>query len=217
MALTVPTLSMDQINKLTGSIYVVNSSDNGRRQPKGNIVFTVTGQDGTTLTVVVPKTFVPIDLTTWCRAEDIKNSTEFRALIRKSQLHVIDAKYAEQFLSQPASVAEVERLSKTRSGIISDNTVPKNITLGMTSSDTVEEEPVRSPLIKGRINPAFELLVNKFNAGVEEKLLIAELRTLDLTQEDLVWATNNIKDTSSDFFAALSDGDAPEKDATFRS
>lgn len=205
----VTVLSMDAINVATGSLYVINNSDRGRSQAKGIIVFSVTEQDGSSVVVELPRTFIPLDLTQWASLDSIKQSTEFRALIRSGALLAIDSNDARKYLSSTAAAAEITRLRQDNKIVI--GSVASKEVFNIDSS-TVASSRITTPVQEeaATINPVLRRLVDEFQAGGDDVDLANQLRTLtNLTKEDLVWASEQIKATDSEFFLALADVDAP--------
>lgn len=216
----VTAMTMESINKAKGSLYVVNSSDRNRTKPKGNVIFTVSESDGTTITIELPKTFIPLDVTTWASLDAIKGSTEFRALIRKGAIVAIPNDDAEQYLRSPVAQAEITRLRKDANlfGAIGSSVEKFNLDSGSMTSTTIPRNDDIKVGSKTQINTELMQLVEEFNAGGDDADLANRLRGLrNLTVDDVVWATDQVKATGTEFFNALSEVLGGSDNDTFRS
>lgn len=199
----ITTLDTETALASRGSLFVVNTSDRNRSQPKGIIVFTVTEADKNTVTITLPKTFIPLDVTSWASMDALRSSTEFRTLLRKGALVAVDSNEARKYLAMDVAQKEIVRLRQDK-GIGTATSSPKfNLNTGtMVTPDT----PSSVTPAGNTIDMALVQLVEQFNNGGDDELLASELRLLKhLTVEDVVWATDKIKATDSTFFHALSE------------
>jgi len=84
--------------------------------------FNVTGLNGKTSTVLIPKTWVPVDLTEQARAADILESPNFRLLLNRTDsfgnrfVLRVKSSVARKILSSDAAKKEVIRLNRARYG-----------------------------------------------------------------------------------------------------
>ncbi|QYW05582.1 hypothetical protein pEaSNUABM25_00226 [Erwinia phage pEa_SNUABM_25] len=98
------------------SLYVLN-----RTEPRGNVAFSAVNDLGQPIAVVVPATFIPIDLTTQATKESLMKSTHFRRALNQRQLVILDNDSAENFLrSNPLAKTELRNLSRIDGLIASD-------------------------------------------------------------------------------------------------
>ncbi|WOL24471.1 hypothetical protein fHeYen902_125 [Yersinia phage fHe-Yen9-02] len=89
-------------------LYVLN-----RTVPRGDIAFNCQNDMGQTVPVIIPATFIPIDLTTLVPRENLIKSSFFRGILQKNSLVIIDNKAAENFLSTNSNARrEYGRLNK---------------------------------------------------------------------------------------------------------
>lgn len=199
----ITTLSMEQLNTLTGSIYVINNSDLYRTQAKGIIIFSVTEKDGSNVTINIPKTFIPLDITRWASVEAIKTSTDFRTLVRKGAIVVVDASEAKMFLKRPEALAEMQRLEEAKV-LITEKTAGK-FKISVSDAPTTAAQPVDAT--EAAVNAELRTLVARFNKGDDDALLTAELRKLNgkLSLDDIFWAQQNVKALGTSFANALVD------------
>ena len=86
-------------------LYVLNKSN-----PRGNVNFVVTDSGQQKISVQVPVTFIPMDLTTFASKEDVLRSPYFRRLLARGFLHIISEDSAEEFLQDPRAEKEHNRI-----------------------------------------------------------------------------------------------------------
>ncbi len=98
------------------SLFVLN-----RTEPRGNVMFSAQNDMGQPATVVVPATFIPIDLTTQATKESLLKSTYFRRCLTMQQLVIIDNESAERYLStNKLAQSEMRKLNKMDDSIAAD-------------------------------------------------------------------------------------------------
>lgn len=100
-------LTINQMERLDdSSVFVTNMT-----KPKGNVNFSVSDGTSKRIAVKVPCTFIPIDLTTQATKTSIITSPDFRALVTKGYLRVVDPEEARAFIdSSPEATEEHRRL-----------------------------------------------------------------------------------------------------------
>lgn len=90
------------------SLYVVN-----RTEPRGNVMFSAQNDMGQPVSVVIPATFIPVDLTTQATKDSLMKSTYFRRALNLRQLVIIDNESAEDYLrNNKLAQAEMKKLNK---------------------------------------------------------------------------------------------------------
>jgi len=99
------TVSMLEKDKDNSSVWVLNTSN-----PKGNINLTVSDGAGGNLTLVIPVTFAPIDLTTQATKQVILTSPQFRRLVSYKMITLISEEEALKRLEDPKVKKEIERI-----------------------------------------------------------------------------------------------------------
>lgn len=112
-------ISLTQFNKDYGndsvaSLYVLNRSN-----PNGNIAFNCINELNVTIPVLIPATFIPVDLTTMAPLENLLKSSVLRQIFSKGQLVIIRKEEAEEYLKSPRAKAEYQKLNKLTGGLIS--------------------------------------------------------------------------------------------------
>lgn len=91
-----------------GPIYVLNST----KQPEqGEVSFTVPKLSGSGVdNVIVPSTFIPIDLMEQVSRKQLMESSEFKRAVRGKVLTLISKEYADDLLSEDEAVYEQDRI-----------------------------------------------------------------------------------------------------------
>lgn len=88
-------------------LYVLN-----RSKPVGQIAFNCQNDLGVTVPVLIPATFIPIDLTTMAPRENIVKSATFRRILTLKQLVIVRPEDAEKYLESPLARSEFNKINK---------------------------------------------------------------------------------------------------------
>lgn len=99
-------LTVSQAEKSDSSqIFVLNKSN-----PRGNVNFVVVDAGQQKISVQVPVTFIPVDLSTFATKQDVLRNPNFRRLVAKGFVHIISTDSAEKFLEDPRALKEHNRI-----------------------------------------------------------------------------------------------------------
>lgn len=94
-------------------MYVAN-----RTEPRGNVMFSAKDDMGQPVPVLVPATFIPIDLTQQATKESLMQSTHLRRALRMGHLVIIDTDSAEEYMrSSKLAQKEMRNLNKMNAAI----------------------------------------------------------------------------------------------------
>ncbi|AXG67265.1 hypothetical protein HOU09_gp221 [Dickeya phage vB_DsoM_AD1] len=94
-------------------MYVAN-----RTEPRGNVMFSAKDDMGQPVPVLVPATFIPIDLTQQATKESLMQSTHLRRALRMGHLVIIDTESAEEYMrSSKLAQKEMRNLNKMNAAI----------------------------------------------------------------------------------------------------
>lgn len=89
-------------------LYVLNST-----KPKGNVAFNCVNDVGQPVGVMVPSTFIPVDLTEQITRDSLLKSTNFRRALSKGQLVILTNESAEDYLrTNSVAKREFARINK---------------------------------------------------------------------------------------------------------
>lgn len=149
------------------SVFVLNMT-----KPKGNVNFTVSDGTSKRIAVKVVCTFIPIDLTTQATKTSLMQSPEFRSLVTRGYLRLVDPEESRQFIeSSPEAKEEHQRIFKQ---------VDVAEIGGQPGTSKVE---IERDVVTGTINV---IAMNVVEAEMEEADALRVLRNNanDLSQED---------------------------------
>lgn len=127
------------------SLYVLNVSDlpnkkNIAQRQKGQIIFVVTNDNGTTDVVTVPYTWVPFDLSMQADKESILKCQTFKKLVASGSIKIMDTTEAEDYLdNEPGALDEFTKANQSLSGLVVDRTVEEK---AMDAEPTVVINPM---------------------------------------------------------------------------
>jgi hypothetical protein len=184
------------------ALYVMN-----RTKPAGNINLTVLGEDGTSQSIVIPKTFVPIDMTLFAPRDNLLKNKHFRQLCQLGEIaiaHPDDAETAIQ--NSPKAKQEIQRVLTMNAG--SDSAaMPEYLEMRTDVAAPVQQQaPIHNeetysptPFVAGIVNRAL-------NEGEDMADLMDDIsmRQDELSFEDMTYIANNVEDqTLKQFIADL--------------
>lgn len=99
-------LTVGQAEKANDSqLFVLNKSN-----PPGNVNFVVVDEAQQKVPLQVPKTFIPVDLTNFSTRRDILRNPNFRRLVARGFLHIVDTEDSEEFLKDDRAWKEHNRI-----------------------------------------------------------------------------------------------------------
>jgi len=166
------------------------------QKPDGNINLTVKGDDGTNQSVVIPKTFIPLDMGLFINRENMLNNQIFRRLVARGDAVVIvntdDAHSAIE--NNPSAKKELKRILSENNTYQVAEEDDGFITMKATTSvspDKQEHIPNTSPFAMGIVQQAGEP-----NADMADLMLDIEGRLPDLSLNDLEFICASVEDAS---------------------
>lgn len=183
---SVQTISLTEYNSKYGkdvaaSFYVINRAPN--TWGAADLLFTVNGDNGRSIGVVVPASFAPIDLTMFASRENLINCTELRTLLSKSYLMIVDNVSAEQALKDTRVAAELQRVlnfNKASNGADDANSGTVQLGSNGTQFGVTQGSYTETPLVT-------ELIALATTDGADDaKIENSFIRNVDrLTKDDL--------------------------------
>jgi hypothetical protein len=182
------------------ALYVMN-----RTKPAGNINLTVLGEDGTQQSIVIPKTFVPIDMTLFAPRSNLLKNKHFRQLCQLGEIaiaHPDDAEAAIQ--NSPKAKQEIQRVLTMNAGSDS-SAMPEMLEMRTDVAPPVQQQaPIHNeesysptPFVAGIVNRA--LLEGEDMADLMDDI---SMRGDELTFDDLTYIANNVEDQTLKMFIA---------------
>lgn len=139
----------------TDPLYVINNVTN-----RGRIAFSVMGDMNTPVTVVVPNTFIPIDLTVYATRSSLMVSSQLRQLLSANNLVIIDNQDALEMMESSRYQAEYKRVfdAEYSAGEVSINLNETNTGPKHSIDDEIKTEttPSLRPLVSDIIERSNE-------------------------------------------------------------
>ena len=127
----------------TGKVFVLNTSKGKERGDVILVAGRVSGDSGAD-TVVIPATWIPIELTTICPLQQLVQSNNLRTTVSRGQLRLLDADDCIEFLrNNEQAQAEMKRLNRydvvTTGGYSIGTVGDLEVTVGSTGGTTNQE------------------------------------------------------------------------------
>lgn len=187
MKVTVRTMTLADVQKDDNpSVYVLNKS---KGPEKGQIIIAVAKENGNGEDLlIIPRTFIPVDITAQISKEQLIKSTEFRKALNTRQLVIINPEDAQIILDTKEAQTEAERIYQStqanRNSAIDLGDVATTEVDG-TFSDALTQRGVHGDEItfnQARILQIFNVLEEDNN---QDSAISSILNMDDLTKDDL--------------------------------
>lgn len=171
------------------SLYVMNRTND----PVGAINLTAVGAGGTRIPVVIPNTFIPVDMSNFVPKENLLRDATFRRLVQSGVVILINSEDAERAISaNPRAEKEQQRIYSVNSELQEDET-PGTVTIG---GDDVKTE--KKVVTENEVSPFALGVVQRLNEGSENSADIIsdiEARAYSLKPADFEYISNNVSDS----------------------
>ncbi|QZE56424.1 hypothetical protein pEaSNUABM40_00230 [Erwinia phage pEa_SNUABM_40] len=114
-------ITLTKYNELYGDNPVAPMYVANRTEPRGNVMFSAKDDLGQPVAVLVPATFIPIDLTQQATKTSLMQSTHLRRALRIGQLVILETETAEEYLRTSAMAkTEMRHLNKMNASIAAE-------------------------------------------------------------------------------------------------
>lgn len=160
----------------------------------GNIMFSVTGDDARPTSLVVPVTFIPIDLSVQAPVDNLIRSTHFRAAISQGRLAIINPSCLNEFFQHPVAANEYRRINDGDWTPIGGD--------GLSLDQAGEADRISDMQLQGTegdtVKPEVRAIIDSSLAGdASDQVQAAILNQADtLTAEDLQFIADSVTDTN---------------------
>lgn len=217
MSVSINPLSIEQIRELAdkdGSLYIINYTDRGRQRNRGVFHLSAVDESGASYAIVVPNTWIPIDLSMYGSVKQLTKSQSFINAFRNRDIIAISAEQAKSMLARPDAKEEAAKVdlkyNKTNVGIGSTETIQ----LSTGSSIDVNNLPQQPSEVAAKedvltkSDEALLELVDKFNKNhISDMDAVNALLAISPAPQDetLRNATMSINYTTSPFYLKLSE------------
>lgn len=182
----------------SNSVFVLNNTKGSTR---GQVIFGVPKATGVGLdTVVIPATFIPVELTEQVSKHQLMASSEFRNALSKGLIVAIKDEWAIEYLQSQDALDEIERLSNAKEYQRNVMTVTKTDDIEIQGGDQMERLAVASGTenmiddfgkING-VNATVVQIVEMLKDSKDQKGTIASLRAAgELEKEDYRYVMGN--------------------------
>lgn len=213
MSLNVNPLSLEEIKSIAekdGSLYVINYTDRGRQRNRGIFHLQVIDESGESFAIVVPNTWIPVDLSMFCSIKQLVKSQSFLNAFRNTDLICISSGQAKQILDNPDAQSEAEKVAlkyklnvaaKPSISISTDSSISVNNLPSQPSS--VEDEDTMTPSDEKLLG-----IVDSFNKNqVSDIDAVNQLKAINPPPRDnaIRESLMRISFTTSPFYITLSD------------
>lgn len=169
--------------KDNSQVYVKSAAGGGKMA--GDVNIDLREKDGNRMLVVVPKTFIPINVTNFAPTSMFMESPSFRKLVASGVLTLIHPEDAEKELSTKAGAAEFERLRKEiYSGVNFDN------------KDGVSALEAVNNLSTSKVGLRVKDIMMRTDIEDEEKLSLLRAEEPDMTKEEVDFILGTVAETS---------------------
>lgn len=194
-------ITLTEYNKIygadpTASMYIMNRTGvNGDSDsPRGRVCFSIMGDLGQPATVIVPSTFIPVDLTTQATRDSLLKSSQFRSLLTTGQLVILDNRVAEELLTEDSRArAEHKRLFN------SDFVATLDFDLDDNKPSQAPAPDMQDSVKDYSTNMFVNSIIQRCNSGEEDSdaIINAILNQADsLTDADLICISSNVTDSN---------------------
>ena len=206
-----PVTNFAEIEKMAkeGYIYVINNTDNGGKQNRGNFSMTIKDEAGDAFSVLIPATWVPQDLASFCDTSLFMRSMVFRSAVSSGSLLVMKKQDAQDIMARPEAKAETIRIREYTSGIkqFSNAPVSQDATVSIRTNTASHVSELTSEMANRATSADDQALINlvgQFNAGnVTEETAIEQLKRLTASAEILKDVATTITKTNSHFYEMI--------------
>ena len=175
-------------------------------EPRGDILINVPKDRGRDQMIVVPPTWIPIDLTMQCKREDILDSPDFRRVLARQFIIAVDPDQAEEFFAQnQTATVELNRVLGRAGG---NNTLAQNSVSTRLDEIKAQHGSHAVPEVKDETTVSGPVLqvINRCNTDGDDKLDekegLALLMGMKLTRGELEYITKNSQQSSIKEYAA---------------
>lgn len=169
------------------SVWAINVSDQLQKQ-KGRVLITVTEGNGSAITVVLPVTWIPIDMTTQATKSAILMSPNFRKMVSQGYVVMISEETATELLNTDKARKEQRRIFSEVHG--AQDIESEGATTGSAPTE-IDYQNARS-LEQNKIS-GFAMNIAHTGADANEDNVVSqlELQISSLSTEELRYIVSN--------------------------
>lgn len=187
-----------------GRVYVINASDLEGKRAKGAVNIGVTMRNGETRNVVVPSTWIPIDLSQQMPREELLQSPSFLTNVMRRVILLVDLNTAEEMLSDSANADEQSRIYSEQMALfdpeamLRDPGIPQNQQNARVAED---EDDDGNPTVEG-VTARVQEAVGRDDLTAQQRFAIVRNMGETITSKDLQFILQNSDDQGLVDYAA---------------
>lgn len=205
MSLNVTPLTHYDAVKQTDHCYVINNSNGQNKRPRGILFMSVKDGDRE-VAIELPATWIPIDLYGYASPEAIRQSVDFRTLMRENHIVAIASNEAKEILGTSAAREEKGRISLRSDTKSDDNVNTGKISINTGGSSVITESSVATA--SSPVNEQLVTLINGFNNNeIMDERASQNLRQMvnagQVSLQQLQSSAMKISNTGSTFYSTL--------------
>lgn len=110
--------NFNEMFKEGSPLWIINSSDLGGKRPKGNVIIVIKDADSQDITIVLPSSWIPVDLLSYTSLSNFAKSNLFRDNIRKGLITVVDDESAQMLMDMQQYAEESRRVRDLTEGMV---------------------------------------------------------------------------------------------------
>lgn len=160
----------------------------------GNIMFSVTGDDARPTSLVIPVTFIPIDLSVQAPVDNLIRSTHFRNAISQGRIAIIDPNCLNEFFEHTVAATEYRRINGGDWTPIGGEGVDMSQDNVANTVSEMQGQATEGDTVKPEVRAIIE---SSLAGDPSEQVQAAILNQADtLTADDLQFIADNVTDTN---------------------
>lgn len=154
-----------------GDFYAINTSDASGTRARGKLILGIKNPDGNDTKIMIPPTWIPIDLAGYASPDILRNASIIREYMRKSAIILVDKATFVGLQKHPKYAEEFARVSKMMGGFAAGIKEEFSIAVGASTTMVEPDSPAaaaRASIITDGILQANsdEEMISKFNAAL---------------------------------------------------
>lgn len=184
-------------NEKDGRVFALNSSDLAGRRDKGAVNIGITMRNSETRNVLLPNTWIPIDLSQQMPKDELLNSPAFLTNVMRGIIMLVDSDTAEKLLSDPDNMAEQTRLFEEQMSLLSpemdiDKQLEANRNRRRAQAEP-DDDDEGSPALDG-VSAKIQEAVGRSDLTPQQRYAVVKNAESTITVTDLKYIMNNSED-----------------------
>lgn len=132
-------LSVSQaMTKTTPSLWILNTASE-RVERGGEVAISISRKDGSSTTIMVPMSWLPIEATSFAPMKEVLEAPKFLDAVREHLVRIVTDEYAELLNSRPDAASERARINQRAEAVraaTSNRSLGRNVTISGGDEET---------------------------------------------------------------------------------